>query len=44
MEVNGYYTGRGVNLVHANLTGANLEGAFWDEFTEWPEGFTPPKR
>ncbi len=43
------------NLKEANLIGANLkeatgleaaslEGVWWDEQTQWPEGFSPPPR
>ena len=31
----------GADLRGANLYGANLHGAKWDEYTRWPEGFTP---
>jgi hypothetical protein len=30
------------DLSLANLDGANLSGAFWNQETQWPEGFTPP--
>ena len=32
------------DLRWANLEEADLQGARWDEYTLWPEGFTPPER
>jgi uncharacterized protein YjbI with pentapeptide repeats len=32
----------GADLTGADLTGADLTGARHDQYTRWPEGFTPP--
>lgn len=29
-------------LVGANLTGSDLRSIYYDVWTEWPKGFTPP--
>jgi hypothetical protein len=31
------------NLVGANFTGAHLGSIYYDMFTQWPRGFTPPR-
>jgi hypothetical protein len=33
----------GANLQEANLKDARLQGAYYDNATLWPDGFTPPR-
>jgi hypothetical protein len=34
---------RNSNLTEATLHGADLKDCYWDDYTIWPEGFTPPE-